>query len=73
MANLYDSKTVKQLKDILMNRGLDHRAKRKADLIKQLVEDDESIAADDTDTLFKKPVTLHEISVRITHILRNRQ
>lgn len=49
MANLYDNKTVKQLKDILMSRGLDHRAKRKADLIKQLVEDDESVAADNTD------------------------
>ena len=40
MANLYESKTVKQLKDILRSRGLDHRAKRKADLIKLLTEDD---------------------------------
>ena len=40
MANLYESKTVKQPKDILRSRGLDHRVKRKADLIKLLAEDD---------------------------------
>jgi len=47
MAQLYTSKTVKQLNDILKSRGLHCTAKRKAALVQALIDDDEYIASQD--------------------------